>query len=92
MDEVSEKRMYCTGYPGDRKTRWSPSCETLIRCHDGKRFKYRSECPYFPCDLLTDRAGKSERYRAALELLSGRAFNSVYSNQSDRHPSISCTR
>jgi len=92
MDKVLGKRMDYTGCLGDRKTYWSPSCEILIRCHDGKRFKYRSECPDFPCDLLTDRAGKSERYRAALELLSGRAFNSVNSNQSDRHPSTSYTR
>lgn len=65
MDEVIERRMYCTGCHGSRETHWSADCWILICCVDDHNLNNCSECETFPCDRLLEWSGENKSYEAA---------------------------
>jgi len=71
MADFLSKAPYCTGCRGDREKHWSPDCQILLCCVDGKGLDNCSECSDFPCDKLENRAGEDDRYAEALETLKG---------------------
>ncbi len=71
MEQVIERRMYCTGCTGSRDTHWSSDCWILRCCIDERGLSNCSECEEFACDRLVDWAEQNDRYRAALVHLRG---------------------
>jgi len=69
MDEVIERRMYCTGCRGSRETHWSSDCWILICCVDDRNLNNCSECSNFPCDRLVAWSEENDSYRAAFTTL-----------------------
>jgi hypothetical protein len=66
MEQVIERKMYCTGCLGDREAHWSADCWILQCCVDQRSLSNCSECPEFACDRLEEWAGQNDGYRAAL--------------------------
>ena len=69
MDEVIERRMYCTGCHGNRETHWSADCWILTCCVDDRGLNNCSECEVFPCDRLIKWSEENDSYRAAFSTL-----------------------
>ena len=69
MEQVLERRMYCTGCHGDREVHWSADCWILACCVDERGLANCSECMEFACDRLEEWAGQNDGYRTALARL-----------------------
>lgn len=69
MDQVIERKMYCTGCLGSRDTHWSADCWILACCVDDHGLKNCSECEDFACERLVEWAGQNDDYAAALARL-----------------------
>ncbi len=69
MAEVLERRMFCTGCLGDRRTHWSSDCWILACCVDQRGHRNCNECEDFPCDRLVAWSAQDESYSAALARL-----------------------
>jgi len=66
MEQVIERKMYCTGCLGDRDTHWDSNCWILACCVDQRGHNNCSECERFACDRLVDWAKQNDGYSAAL--------------------------
>lgn len=69
IEQVIDRKMYCTGCLGSREIHWSSDCWILSCCVDQKGLKNCSKCDAFPCERLLDWSEQSEGYRAALARL-----------------------
>lgn len=69
IEQVIEKKMYCTGCLGDRSTHWDSHCWILNCCVDRKHCSNCSECEDFPCSRLVEWSTQNEGYRVALARL-----------------------
>lgn len=69
VSEVMERGPYCQGCRGDRSVHWSPDCWILKCCVDGKGIEFCYECEVFPCEQLSEWAGKEDAYTEALNRL-----------------------
>ena len=69
MDEVIERRMYCTGCHSSRETHWSSDCWILTCCVDDRGLNNCSECDQFPCERLVTWSQENDSYRAAFDTL-----------------------
>lgn len=71
MEQIIERKMYCTGCLEDRDTHWSSDCWILACCVDQRALSNCSECEIFACDRLVDWAKQNESYDNALARLRG---------------------
>ncbi len=69
MEQVLERRMYCTGCHGARNTHWSADCWILACCVDRRGHDHCAQCEDFPCDRLVEWAQGNEGYAIALARL-----------------------
>ena len=69
MNEVIERRMYCSGCRGDRSVHWSSDCWILKCCVDDKGHEFCYECGMFPCERLSEWAKQNDDYNQALQRL-----------------------
>lgn len=69
MEQVLERRMYCTGCHGCRDTHWSADCWILACCVDSHGHDHCGQCEEFPCGRLEEWAQGSGSYAAALARL-----------------------
>ncbi len=71
MEQVIQRKMYCTGCLGNRNTHWDRDCWILACCVDQHGHNNCSECELFACDRLADWAKQNDGYSAALVRLRG---------------------
>lgn len=69
MEQVLQRKMYCTGCLGDRDIHWSSDCWILACCVDQRGYSNCSECELFPCDRLVNWAKQNDDYAAGLDRL-----------------------
>jgi hypothetical protein len=69
MEQVIERKMYCTGCLGDRDIHWSADCWILDCCVDRRGHSNCSKCDEFACDRLVEWSEQNDNYTAALTRL-----------------------
>jgi len=69
MQNVIERKMYCMGCHGDRKTHWSADCWILACCVDQRGLDNCSQCADFPCSRLVEWSRQDSSYQKAFTRL-----------------------
>ena len=69
LEEILERKMYCTGCLGSIETHWSADCWILHCCVDDHHLENCSLCQDFPCAKLTEWSQQDDSYQQALENL-----------------------
>ena len=69
LQEVIERKMFCTGCLGSRESHWSADCWILACCVDQHDLENCSQCVDFPCDRLVVWSKENKSYTKALKTL-----------------------